>query len=190
MKNLKDCIINESKFKDNLHDNISDIETFFTNKLSKLIGKNNTLKVEIDGTNLEFLTNVEKDNEYDSELYSAAGVLIEKYLKSLLKNEINSENFFKSDFNNILKELKNIDNGSYENYDYEISDLRFEIKCYHKTNNSGIWLSKMQKEKIGNDAFFILAQISVSKNFIQIKDIVVRQRHNLTISGNYITGAK
>lgn len=190
MKDLNEYIINESKFKDNLHDNMLDIENFFTNKLSELIEKNNTLKIEVDGVNVEFLQNEESDNEYDSEIYSAAGVLIERYLTSLLNKEIQSEKYFGSDLEQMLIKLKDIDNGSYENFDFEMSDVCFEIKCYHKNDNDGIWLSNKQKSTIGDDAFFILVNVAVSKNLISIKDVVIRQRKNLQISGNYIKGAK
>ena len=47
--------INESKFLNNLHDNMNDIETQLTNKLSKLISSNNTLTVNVDGANINFL---------------------------------------------------------------------------------------------------------------------------------------
>lgn len=190
MKDLKEYFINESVFKNNLHDNMSSIEQLLTQKISELVGNNNTLKVEVDGTNIEFLKNNEVDNENDSEIYSAAGILVERYLTSLLDNEIQSESFFGNDFNTMLDELQDLDNGSYENYDFEIGDLCFEVKSYHKTENNGIWMSKAQTSKIGNDAFFIFAQVAVSKNNLLIKDIVVRQKKNLKTSGNYIKGAK
>lgn len=180
--------INESKFLNNLHDNMNNIETELTNKLSKLISSNNTLTVNVDGTNINFLTNSEEDNKEMYELYSAAGILIEKYLSYLLNKEIESEDYFGSDFEQMITH-DNLDNGSYDSYDLTLGDLCFEIKCYHKLDNEGIYISDKQK-KMGPDACLILVQVGIGENNIIIKDIVVKQFKNLKISGKYIKGSK
>jgi len=188
MKTLKESLLNESKFQNNFHDNLNEIETQLTNKLSELISSNNTLTVNVDGTDINFLTNSEEDNNEIYELYSAAGILIEKYLIYLLNKEVNSEDYFGSEFEKMITH-DDIDNGSYKSYDLDLGDLCFEIKCYHKLNNEGIYLTNKQKQ-IGPDACLILVQIGIGKNNIMIKDIVVRQFKNLKVSGNYIKGSK
>ena len=181
--------INESKFLNNLHDNMNDIETQLTNKLSKLISSNNTLTVNVDGANINFLTNSEEDNKETYELYSAAGILIEKYLSYLLNKEIESEDYFGSDFEKMITN-NDLDNGDYDLYDLNLGNLCFEIKCYHKLDNEGIYISNRQKKIIGPDACLVLVQVGISKNNIMIKDVVVRQFKNLKVSGKFIKGAK
>ena len=68
--------------------------------------------------------------------------------------------------------------------------MRFEIKSFHKFEKSGINLSKNQKSQIGPDALFILIEVGISKNYIMIKDIIVRKFKNLKVSGKVITGIK
>ena len=196
MKELKDFLITneninitKSKFLNNLHIELTDAEMQITNKLAELISYNNTLTVNVDGADINFLTNSEEDNKEMHDLYSVAGILVEKYLVYLLNKEINSESYFGSDFEQVLSQ-KNIDNGSYKSYDLELNDLCFEIKCYHKLDNEGIYLSNKQKSQIGPDAYLILVQVGIGKNNIMIKDIVVKQFKNLKVSGNYIKGAK
>lgn len=190
MKSINQFIIdvNEGKFLNNLHDNMNDIENQLTNKISKLISSNNTLTVNVDGANINFLTNSEEDNKEIYELYSAAGILIEKYLIYLLNKEIESEDYFGSDFEKMITH-DNLDNGDYDSYDLTLGDLCFDIKCYHKLDNEGIYISDKQK-KIGPDACLILVQVGIGKNNIMIKDVVVKQFKNLKVSGKYIKGTK
>lgn len=187
MKNLS-TYITES-FTNNLHNNMDDLETLLTNKLSKLIGENNTLKVTVDNSEINFLTNNEDDNDLLSDLYSACGVLLEKYIIHLLEEKINSEDYFEKD-GEFVNNINNLDNGSYKNYDWELGDMCFEIKSFHKFEKSGINLSKNQKSQIGPDALFILIEVGISKNYISIKDIIVRKFKNLKTSGKIISGAK
>ena len=79
MKSLKEYMINES-FQNNLHDKMDDLEKTLTNKILTLVGKNNTLTVSVDNSEINFLTNTEQDNESMHDIYSAAGILLEKYL--------------------------------------------------------------------------------------------------------------
>lgn len=188
MKSLSNYIINESKFLNNLHDSMNDIEIQLTNKLAKLISSNNVLTVNVDGTNINFLTNSEEDNNEMYELYSAAGILVEKYLSFLLKKEIESEDYFGSDFERMITH-DNLDNGSYDSYDLTLGNSCFEIKCYHKLDNDGIYISDKQK-KMGPDVYLIFVQVGIGKNNIMIKDVVVRQFKNLKVSGKYIKGTK
>jgi len=188
MKAIKQFINESSKFKNNLHDNLTEIENILTQKISDLINENNTLKIEVEGVSIDFLNNDEQSNESDSEIYSAGGILVEKYLSYLLNKEINSEDYFGSDFEKIVSDFKDLNVGTYSNYDFNLGNINFEIKCYHKTDNEGIYLTKKQKEEIGPDAFFILVQIGISKKYIMIKDVVVKQRKNLKIQSNYIKG--
>ena len=71
MKSLKEYMINES-FQNNLHDKMDDLEKTLTNKILTLVGKNNTLTVSVDNSEINFLTNTEHDNESMHDIYSAA----------------------------------------------------------------------------------------------------------------------
>lgn len=188
MKDIKSFLINES-FSNNLHDNMDDLEILLTNKLAKLVGNNNTLKVSVNNTEINFLNNSEEDNEGLTEIYSAGGILLQQYLIHLLESKINSEDYFETD-GKFINEISNLDNGTYSNYDWTLGDMRFEIKSFHKFEKSGINLSKNQKSQIGPDALFILIEVGISKNYIMIKDIIVRKFKNLKVSGKVITGIK
>ena len=188
MKYIKSFLINES-FSNNLHDNMDDLEILLTNKLAKLVGNNNTLKVSVNNTEINFLNNSEEDNEGLTEIYSAGGILLQQYLIHLLESKINSEDYFETD-GKFINEISNLDNGTYSNYDWILGDMRFEIKSFHKFEKSGINLSKNQKSQIGPDALFILIEVGISKNYIMIKDIIVRKFKNLKVSGKVITGIK
>ena len=188
MKDIKEYLIKES-FTNNLHDNMDSLETLLTTKLSKLIGENNTLKVSVDNTEINFLTNNEEDNDALSEIYSAGGILLEKYIIHLLESKINSEDYFETD-GKFIEEIQNLDNGSYDNYDWTLGDMCFKIKSFHKFETSGINITKKQKTQIGPDALFILIEVGISKNYISIKDIIVRKFKNLKTSGKVISGSK
>jgi len=188
MKNLVEFLnpINEA-YLNNLHDNMDDLENLLTNRLSLLIGENHSLSVSVTGNKIEF--SFENDSEYDSEIYSAAGVIIQSYVKSLLNEKKNSEDYFEKD-GKFLDELHDLDNGTYSRYDWELGDLVFEIKSFHKFEKSGINISKNQKEQIGPDAIFILIEVEIAKGEILIKDIICRKFSNLKISGKKIVGIK
>jgi len=190
MKTIKEYIINEAKFKDNLHNNLDNIEKSLTDELVELIDINNVLTINVDNNNINLLGDSENDNEKDSEIYSAASVITERYIKYLLNSKINAEDYSNSNFKKLINSIDNINVGTYNSFDYDLDDLRFEIKCYHKLDNNGIYLTDKQKSEIGPDALFILIKIGVSNKNITLKDIVVKFRKNLTISSNYITGSK
>ena len=108
MKDIKSFLINES-FSNNLHDNMDDLEILLTNKLAKLVGNNNTLKVSVNNTEINFLNNSEEDNEGLTEIYSAGGILLQQYLIHLLESKINSEDYFETD-GKFINEISNLDN--------------------------------------------------------------------------------
>ena len=188
MKALNEYLnpINEA-YLNNLHDNMDDLENLLTNRLSLLIGEGNALSVSVTGNKIEF--SFENDEVYDSEIYSAAGVILQSYVKSLLKKKTNAEDYFEKD-GDFLNNLEELDNGTYDRYDWELGDLVFEIKSYHKFEKSGINISKNQKEKIGPDAIFILIEVEIAKGEMMIKDIICRKYANLKVSGKKIVGVK
>lgn len=188
MKSLKEYMINES-FQNNLHDKMDDLEKTLTNKILTLVGKNNTLTVSVDNSEINFLTNTEQDNESMHDIYSAAGILLEKYLVHLLETKVNNEDYFETD-DQFVNNVHDLDNGTYENYDLTLGDMCFKIKSFHKFETSGINISKNQKSQIGPDALFILVEVGVAQNNIMIKDIIVRKFKNLKTSGKVIVGIK
>lgn len=129
MKSLKEYMINES-FQNNLHDKMDDLEKTLTNKILTLVGKNNTLTVSVDNSEINFLTNTEQDNESMHDVYSAAGILLEKYLVHLLETKVNNEDYFEID-DQFVNNIHDLDNGTYENYDLTIGDMCFEMNYNH-----------------------------------------------------------
>jgi len=193
MKSLSQYINKENVFEANVNfdftSNLNDIEKHFTQKISKLIGKNNNITISIGGIDdIELMPKEIENKSIAYDLRSAAGILVENYIKKLLNTELSSEDYLLSD-DKFIDDIENADFGTYTNYDFEIGNIPFEIKTYSEYTNNGIYISKSQKD-IGPDAFFILVELAFSQNTIMIKNISVRQYKNIISSGKYITGVR
>ncbi len=125
-------------------------------------------------------------NEAKDKIVSLAKKIKKEHLiKEYFKNNI----LFDTD-DQFVNDIHDLDNGTYENYDWTLGDMCFEIKSFHKFETSGINISKNQKSQIGPDALFILVEVGVAQNNIMIKDIIVRKFKNLKTSGKVIVGIK
>lgn len=193
MKHLRDLINEKKEYINNLKDNMDNLETLLTNKLSELIDENKKLVVSVDGSNIKFLNNSEEQNIDNSEIYSCGSVLIENYIKYLLNNKIgDKEEKYLLNCDKLIKQYNNsnLDNGTYNSkyYDWTLGNMKFEIKCHHKFKNAGVNISVNQSKQLGKDVLFIIIEIGINQNYIYIKDIVVRKFKNLKLNYKKIIG--
>lgn len=171
MKSITEYIVNE-----NLHD-LTEIETQLTLLFSKLF-PTNRISINLDIDDYE----IDLSSEDFSESNQFVGILVENYLKQLLRKELNKEE--RGELISILQNYNGSDYGDYNNYDYVFNNICFEIKCSSDENK--FYVSDKQRTEIGPDAIFILVTFELNKNNILLTDIIVKQKSSCKYSGKYL----
>lgn len=177
MKNLNNYIVESTHVNNNLR-TLNDIELKLTNFFTDNIIENViSIDMKIGDFNIDF-------NDIDfTEKNQCVGILLEQYIKHIFKTDI--EKLDKSNLIELLKSYNDDNFGNYDQYDYVVGGVPFEIKCSGDFDK--FYVSDNQKKNIGDDALFVLINFELSKNNIMINEVIVKQRKNCKItSENYL----